>query len=87
MASHATMPRNAGGDPTGPPASVRLVLSGVMLLAGLVALTDVAFASVATTGFIGTAAKSTCVKVPAPNWGPRYRAAPSFLYWPPHAAG
>jgi uncharacterized membrane protein HdeD (DUF308 family) len=56
MASHDTMPRNAGGDPTGPPASVRLVLSGVMLLAGLVVLTDVAFASVVTPGFIGTAA-------------------------------
>ncbi|MBB3660560.1 uncharacterized membrane protein HdeD (DUF308 family) [Rhizobium sp. BK650] len=39
-----------------PPASVRAVLGGVMLLAGLVVLTDVAFASVVTAGFIGTAA-------------------------------
>ncbi|HEV7310133.1 DUF308 domain-containing protein [Ensifer sp.] len=56
MTSHDTMPRNAGGDPTGPPPSVRLVLSGVMLLAGLVVLTDVAFASIVTPGFIGIAA-------------------------------
>ncbi len=56
MASHDTMPRNAGGDPTGPPASVRLVLGGVMLLAGLVVLTDVAFASFVAPAFIGTAA-------------------------------
>ena len=40
----------------GPPASVRAVLGGVMLLAGLVVMTDVAFASVVTPDFIGTAA-------------------------------
>lgn len=39
-----------------PPTSVRVVLGGVMLLAGLVVLTDVAFASVVTPGFIGAAA-------------------------------
>jgi len=38
-----------------PPASVRAALGGVMLLAGLVVLTDVAFASVVTPGFIGAA--------------------------------
>lgn len=56
MALRDTTPRNAGGNTTGPPASVRVVLGGVMLLAGLVVLTDVAFASVVTPGFIGTAA-------------------------------
>lgn len=56
MASYDTMPVNAGGDPSGPPPSVRVVLGGVMLLAGLVVLTDVAFASVVTPVFVGTAA-------------------------------
>ncbi|MCA1438649.1 HdeD family acid-resistance protein [Ensifer sp. IC4062] len=56
MASYDTMPSNAGGDPSSPPASVRAVLGGVMFLAGLVVLADVAFASVVTPAFIGTAA-------------------------------
>jgi uncharacterized membrane protein HdeD (DUF308 family) len=56
MASYGTKPVNAGGDPSGPPPSVRVVLGGVMLLAGLVVLTDVAFASVVTPAFVGTAA-------------------------------
>lgn len=30
MASYDTMPVNAGGDPSGPPPSVRVVLGGVM---------------------------------------------------------
>ncbi|WEX88554.1 DUF308 domain-containing protein [Sinorhizobium garamanticum] len=56
MASYDTMPRNAGGDPSSPPASVRVVLGGVMIPAGLVVLADVAFASIVTPVFIGTAA-------------------------------
>ncbi|MBP1887614.1 HdeD family acid-resistance protein [Sinorhizobium mexicanum] len=62
MASYDTMPSNtggpsnAGGDPSRPPASVRVVLGGVMFLAGLVVLADVAFASIVTPGFIGTVA-------------------------------
>jgi uncharacterized membrane protein HdeD (DUF308 family) len=56
MASYDTMPVNAGGDPSGPPPSVRVVLGGVMLLAGLVVLGDVAFAPVVTPAFVGTAA-------------------------------
>ncbi len=56
MAPYDTMPVNGGGDPNAPPPSVRVVLGGVMLLAGLVVLTDVAFASVVTPVFVGTAA-------------------------------
>ncbi|WP_331372363.1 HdeD family acid-resistance protein [Sinorhizobium chiapasense] len=62
MASYDTMPSNGGGpsnaagDPSGPPASVRVVLGGVMFLAGLVVLADVAFAPIVTPAFIGTAA-------------------------------
>ncbi|MQX15869.1 HdeD family acid-resistance protein [Sinorhizobium terangae] len=56
MASYETMPSNAGGAPGSPPTSVRVVLGGVMLLAGLVVLADAAFAPIVTPAFIGTAA-------------------------------